>query len=73
MATPGGPAPVPGTRFPLQIGIATGQTEPWERLVERWRHIERLGFDSAWVFDHFLAAGGVSAARRGRRWPAWRR
>lgn len=42
--------------FPLEIGIATGQTEPFARVADRWRQIEGLGFDSAWIFDHFMGA-----------------
>jgi F420-dependent oxidoreductase-like protein len=51
---------VDASRFPFRFGIATGQSEDWGAIVERWRRIEALGFDSAWVFDHFLAAGGTS-------------
>jgi F420-dependent oxidoreductase-like protein len=51
---------VDSSGFPFRFGIATGQTEDWEALIERWRRIEAFGFDSAWVFDHFLAAGGTS-------------
>lgn len=43
---------------PLEFGIATGQTEPFARTAGRWRQVEALGFDSAWLFDHFMAAGG---------------
>lgn len=41
---------------PLAFGIATGQTEPFARTADRWRQIEGLGFDSAWIFDHFMGA-----------------
>jgi len=41
----------------MQLGIATGQVLPWPELVERWRRIEGFGFDSAWLFDHFIAGG----------------
>ena len=44
--------------FPLEIGIATGPTEPFARTADRWRQIEGLGFDSAWIFDHFMGANG---------------
>jgi len=44
--------------IPLEIGIATGQTEPFARTADRWRQIEALGFDSAWIFDHFMTTGG---------------
>ncbi len=43
---------------PLEFGIATGQTEPFARTADRWRQIEALGFDSAWIFDHFMTTGG---------------
>ncbi|CAA9553692.1 MAG: POSSIBLE OXIDOREDUCTASE, partial [uncultured Thermomicrobiales bacterium] len=29
--------------------------EPWRDTAERWRRIEAFGFDSAWIFDHFMA------------------
>jgi alkanesulfonate monooxygenase SsuD/methylene tetrahydromethanopterin reductase-like flavin-dependent oxidoreductase (luciferase family) len=38
----------------LRFGIATLQHLPWTQLVERWQLIEALGFDSAWVADHFV-------------------
>lgn len=37
---------------PLHIGIGVDQNLPWPTLVERWRLIEALGFDSIWDFDH---------------------
>jgi alkanesulfonate monooxygenase SsuD/methylene tetrahydromethanopterin reductase-like flavin-dependent oxidoreductase (luciferase family) len=36
----------------LHIGIGVDQNLPWATLVERWRLIEALGFDSIWDFDH---------------------
>ena len=42
-------------RRPLELGLATGQTESFATMVEKWRLIEALGFDSAWLFDHFMA------------------
>lgn len=27
---------------------------PWQTTVERWRLLERLGFDSAWLCDHLV-------------------
>jgi F420-dependent oxidoreductase-like protein len=38
----------------LHVGIGQDQNLPWPALVERWRLIEALGFDSIWDFDHFL-------------------
>jgi F420-dependent oxidoreductase-like protein len=37
---------------PLHVGIGVDQDLPWPTLVERWRLIEALGFDSLWDFDH---------------------
>jgi len=39
---------------PLRFGIITIQDLPWPTLVEHWKHIESLGYDSIWVADHFL-------------------
>lgn len=39
---------------PIRIGIATGQRDPWPVLVKRWQELEKLGFDSGWLVDHFL-------------------
>jgi len=38
---------------PLRFGICTDQNLPWETLVAQWRRFDELGFDSAWVCDHF--------------------
>lgn len=38
----------------LRFGISTLQQIPWPTLVERWRHAEALGFDSAWMPDHLV-------------------
>jgi len=38
----------------LRFGIITVQNLPWKMEVERWHFIEKLGFDSAWVADHFV-------------------
>jgi F420-dependent oxidoreductase-like protein len=35
------------------VGIGQDQNLPWPELVERWRLIEALGFDSIWDFDHY--------------------
>ena len=39
----------------IRFGIFTAQNAPWEKMVERWRYIEELGFDSVWIGDHFVA------------------
>lgn len=38
----------------LKFGIVTLQDSPWEILLKRWKSSEELGFDSAWVADHFV-------------------
>jgi alkanesulfonate monooxygenase SsuD/methylene tetrahydromethanopterin reductase-like flavin-dependent oxidoreductase (luciferase family) len=41
---------------PLTFGVVTGQHQlTWDQLVEQWQTAESLGFDSAWLFDHFMA------------------
>jgi F420-dependent oxidoreductase-like protein len=37
----------------LRFGICTDQNLPWETMSDQWRTFERLGFESAWVCDHF--------------------
>ena len=38
----------------IRFGLCTDQNLPWEKTLERWRLFERLGFDSAWVCDHYV-------------------
>lgn len=40
---------------PLRFGIGTGNRRPFAELARQWQMIENLGFDTAWVVDHFLA------------------
>lgn len=48
-----GPAPT------LRFGIQTpNQNTTWEDLVATWKEAEALGFDSAWVYDHFAPIFG---------------
>ncbi len=43
------------TRHPVRFGIQTPQQHgSWPEIVALWRDVDTLGFDSAWVFDHFL-------------------
>ncbi len=46
--------------FPLRVGIGTGNRLPFPELARQWQQIEDLGFDSAWVVDHFLAGNDES-------------
>ncbi len=44
------------TTHPVTFGIVTAQQHvTFDRLVETWRLAEAVGFDSGWLFDHFLA------------------
>jgi len=44
-----------GTRHPVRFGIQTPQQHgSWHELLSLWQEVDTLGFDSAWVFDHFL-------------------
>jgi F420-dependent oxidoreductase-like protein len=42
-----------GTPLRLAFGICTDQNLPWMTLLDHWQSFERLGFESAWVCDHF--------------------
>jgi F420-dependent oxidoreductase-like protein len=45
-----------GSRHPLTFGVVTGQHQlTWPQLVEQWQLAEELGFDSIFLFDHFMA------------------
>jgi F420-dependent oxidoreductase-like protein len=43
----------------LRFGIQTpNQQTTWDDLLATWKEAETLGFDSAWVFDHFIPIFG---------------
>jgi F420-dependent oxidoreductase-like protein len=43
----------------LRFGIQTpNQNTTWEELRDTWKEAEALGFDSAWLFDHFAPIFG---------------
>jgi len=44
---------------PLRFGIITLQNRNWPTLVEHWKEIELLGYDSIWVADHFAISAQV--------------
>ncbi len=41
---------------PLRFGIGTGNRKPVPELIRTWQMIENLGWDTAWVVDHFMAS-----------------
>jgi alkanesulfonate monooxygenase SsuD/methylene tetrahydromethanopterin reductase-like flavin-dependent oxidoreductase (luciferase family) len=38
----------------LRFSIISIQDQPWPTMVEQWKRIEGLGFDSLWIADHFV-------------------
>lgn len=44
---------------PITFGVVTGQHQfTLDELLDQWRWAEELGFDSIFVFDHFMALYG---------------
>ena len=40
---------------PIRFGIQTPQQHrSWPDMLSLWQEVDTLGFDTAWVFDHFL-------------------
>ena len=55
----------PARLFPVRFGVLMLPTDPWPEAVARARHVEALGYDHLWTYDH------LSWRRyRGRRWHA---
>src|SRR5262245_66446460 len=48
-------APSPRLRFGIQT---PNQNVAWDDLVSVWKEAETLGYDSAWVYDHFIPIFG---------------
>jgi F420-dependent oxidoreductase-like protein len=43
----------------IEFGIQTAQEDTtWEEILGAWQAAERLGFDSAWAYDHFIPITG---------------
>jgi len=38
----------------LRFGIQTTNNADWDRILATWQEAEKLGFDSAWLYDHFV-------------------
>ncbi|MBI3801806.1 MAG: LLM class F420-dependent oxidoreductase [Deltaproteobacteria bacterium] len=44
-----------GMKHPVRFGIQIPQQHgSWQEMLSLWQEVDALGFDSAWVFDHFL-------------------
>src|SRR5215831_18097576 len=40
---------------PIRFGIQTPQQHrSWSEMLRIWNEVDTLGYDTAWVFDHFL-------------------
>ncbi len=48
-------APTPGSGA-IRFGVTAEQGASYGEILRFWRTAERLGFDSAFVYDHFMAA-----------------
>ncbi len=44
----------PAGASPVRFGIHTPNQTSWDDLLATWKQAEALGFDSAWVYDHFM-------------------
>jgi F420-dependent oxidoreductase-like protein len=44
----------------LNFGIAVAQHQPLAEIRRGWRDAEELGFDSGWVYDHFIGTPNVA-------------
>ena len=43
------------SNYPIRFGIQTPQQHTtWPEILSLWQEIDTLGYDTAWVFDHFL-------------------
>ncbi|HZP39888.1 MAG TPA: LLM class flavin-dependent oxidoreductase, partial [Candidatus Binatia bacterium] len=47
--------PAPKLRFGIQT---LNQGTTWDEILATWREADSLGFDSAWVYDHFIPIFG---------------
>jgi F420-dependent oxidoreductase-like protein len=55
----------------VRFGIHTpNQNTTWEDLLATWKDAEALGFDSAWVYDHFIPIFGDREAPCLEGWTA---
>jgi alkanesulfonate monooxygenase SsuD/methylene tetrahydromethanopterin reductase-like flavin-dependent oxidoreductase (luciferase family) len=61
------PSPATGA---MRFGVTANQGAPYEEIVAFWKECEGLGFDSAFVFDHFMGlVPGPPAIER--CWEGW--
>jgi len=46
----------------VSFGLFTSLRGSWDELAARWQELEALGFDSAWIPDHFSFGGHIYEA-----------
>jgi F420-dependent oxidoreductase-like protein len=52
-------APAAAAERRIEFGIQTAQEDTtWEEIAAAWQTAERLGFDSAWAYDHLIPITG---------------
>jgi alkanesulfonate monooxygenase SsuD/methylene tetrahydromethanopterin reductase-like flavin-dependent oxidoreductase (luciferase family) len=40
--------------LPIRVGLCVDQNLTYAAMIERWQLFDRLGYDSAWVCDHYI-------------------
>jgi F420-dependent oxidoreductase-like protein len=59
------------TTYPTRFGIQMPQQHAgWPELLALWEDVDRLGYDTAWGFDHFLPIFSDPAGRCLEGWTA---
>jgi alkanesulfonate monooxygenase SsuD/methylene tetrahydromethanopterin reductase-like flavin-dependent oxidoreductase (luciferase family) len=54
---------------PIRFGIVTPQMwRSWDELLDIWTRVERVGFDMAWVIDHFQSDWDGDAGQNLEGW-----
>jgi alkanesulfonate monooxygenase SsuD/methylene tetrahydromethanopterin reductase-like flavin-dependent oxidoreductase (luciferase family) len=38
----------------MLVGVQTPSQKPWAELLDEWTWLERIGFDSLWLADHYV-------------------
>src|ERR671921_1305161 len=38
----------------MLVGVQTPTQRPWPELAKQWAWLERIGFDSLWLADHYV-------------------
>src|SRR5258707_3553569 len=60
-----------GLVLPMAEGMMAGKTARWSDFLAQARAAEELGFDSLWVFDHFLMPWQDRSGQVEGCWECW--